>query len=32
VASVFETRPPDSRQLEDLERLLDDLKAKARKK
>ncbi len=32
VASVFETKPPDSRQLEELERLLDDLKTRARKK
>jgi BlaI family transcriptional regulator, penicillinase repressor len=28
VASLFETRPPDSRQLEKLEMLLDELRAK----
>jgi BlaI family transcriptional regulator, penicillinase repressor len=28
VASLFETRPPDSRQLEKLEALLDELRAK----
>ena len=32
VASVFETKPPDPGQIEELEQLLDDLKAKARKK
>ena len=32
VASVFEAKPPDSRQIEELEQLLDDLKAKARKR
>ena len=32
VTSVFETKPPNSRQLKELKQLLDDLKAKARKK
>jgi predicted transcriptional regulator len=28
VSSLFETRPPDQRQLEDLEKLLDELRLK----
>ena len=32
VASVFETKPPDPRQLKQLEQLVADLKAKSRKK
>ncbi len=32
VASVFETKPPDQKQLQELEQLVADLKAKARRK
>jgi predicted transcriptional regulator len=32
VASIFETKPPDRKQLKQLEQLVADLKAKARKK
>ena len=32
VASLFETRPPDGRQLEKLEELLDELRVKHRRK
>ena len=32
VSSVFETKPPDARQIKELEQLVADLKAKSRKK